>query len=184
MPCLLFLVSSQVFSQDLEPRRWSWLPTGANFLGFAASGSTGDIYLDPLLKATDATVDYALLGVNFIHTFGLFGKQARVDINAPYASAHWEGLLNDVPASTRRRGFLDPWVRFSINLYGAPALEGKAFQQYMAQHPINTTVGAAIIVIPPLGDYNSKRLINLGNNRWAVRPQIGVLHAHSHWEFE
>lgn len=180
----LFLFNGHAMAQDLEPRRWALLPTGSDFLGFAVGDTSGDIYLDPVIQVRDVKLEYATFGASYIHTFALWGKPVRIDVGVPYASARWEGLLNDVPASTRRRGFIDPWMRLSINLYGAPALEGQAFMRYMAEHPVNTTIGAAIAVIPPLGDYNSEKLINLGNNRWAVRPQIGALHAHNKWQFE
>jgi hypothetical protein len=180
----LLLLSNQGFAQELEPRRWSWLPDGSSFLGLAAGNSTGDVLFDPVLQLRDVKLDYATLGASYIHSFGFFGKPARIDINLPYASARWEGFLNDVPASTRRRGFIDPYLRLSINLYGAPVLKGKAFQQFMAEHPINTTIGAAIALISPWGEYRSDKLINLGNNRWALRPQLGVLHAHNKWQFE
>ena len=45
-------------------------------------------------------------------------------------------------------------------------------------------VGAAIAVGLPLGQYTSERLINLGTNRWTIRPQIGVVHSRGPWSFE
>ena len=186
--CLLFLVllglSQAIWSQDLEPRRWSRLPVGANFIGFAASDSTGDIFFDPVLQNRDVTLDYAVLGSTYIRTFGLFDKLARIDINVPYASGHWQGLHQGVPRSLRLRGFMDPRIRFSMNLWGAPALKGREFGQFMAENPVNTTVGAAVAIYAPLGEYRQDKLINLGNNRWTLRPQLGILHERYKWEFE
>jgi hypothetical protein len=75
-------------------------------------------------------------------------------------------------------------MRFSINLYGAPPLSGKEYVQYRREHPVTTTVGAGLQIRPPLGDYNDQWLINLGNNRWMIRPQLGVLHQRHKWQFE
>ena len=36
----------------------------------------------------------------------------------------------------------------------------------------------------PLGKYCDDCLINIGNNRWSVRPQIGVVHTRGPWSFE
>jgi len=49
---------------------------------------------------------------------------------------------------------------------------------------VNTTVGVAVGVAAPLGEYFSDKLINLGSNRWILRPQVGVLHQRGKWEYE
>ena len=36
----------------------------------------------------------------------------------------------------------------------------------------------------PFGQYNSDWLINLGSNRYVVRPQLGILHQRYKWQFE
>lgn len=66
-------------------------------------------------------------------------------------------------------------------LYGAPAETPQAF----AKSPkSNTVVGVAVALTVPTGDYNSGRLINLGANRWVVRPQLGVTHQRGNWTGE
>ena len=42
-----------VEAQDLEPRRWSHLPTGLNVFGLATGATDGDIFFDPVLRAED-----------------------------------------------------------------------------------------------------------------------------------
>jgi len=84
----------------------------------------------------------------------------------------------------RRRGLADARIRFSVNLYGAPALKGKEFQEYRARNPSNTTIGVAVAISIPTGDYNNQWLINLGSNRWIFGPQLGVLHQRKNWQFE
>ena len=71
-----------------------------------------------------------------------------------------------------------------MNLYGAPPLKGPAFAQYRAEHSTNTVVGASIAVTVPLGKYCDDCLINIGNNRWSVRPQVGVVHTSGPWSIE
>jgi hypothetical protein len=51
-------------------------------------------------------------------------------------------------------------------------------------HPVTTVVGAAVAITLPTGEYSSDQLINLGSNRWIVRPQLGVLHQRNQWEVE
>jgi hypothetical protein len=58
------------------------------------------------------------------------------------------------------------------------------FVRYRASHPVTTTVGAALSLTLPWGEYYSTRLINLGNNRYVLRAQLGVLHQRGPWQFE
>jgi hypothetical protein len=178
------LLCAQIQAQDLEPRRWSHLPTGLNVLGLGGGWTDGDILFDPVLRIQDATFELSIASLGYVRTFEWLGKSSRVDVSVPYAAGRWEGLVDGEFTSVRRRGFMDPRLRFSMNLYGAPPLKGAEFVQYRREHPVDTTIGAAVQVQFPFGDYNDKKLINLGNNRFYVRPQIGVLHQHYKWQFE
>ncbi len=178
--CLGFLAGPS-HAQDLEPRRWSHLPTGINFAGVGVGYVTGDIVVDPVLEIEDAGVDLYSIGASYVRTFGLFGKSARFDVKVPYVDGEWAGLLQGAPASARRIGFKDPSFRLSMLLAGGPALDREAFA---ASSRSNTVVGAAISVTAPLGEYFGDKLINLGDNRWIIRPQIGVTHTRGRWTYE
>jgi len=178
------LLASEMQAQDLEPRRWSHLPMGLNVIGVGTGWTDGDILFDPVLLIEDVTFDVYPLGVGYVHSFELFGKSSRVDLTVPLASGRWRGLLDGEFTQVQRRGFADPRVRFSINLWGAPPLKGKEYVQYQREHPVTTTVGASLQIRVPLGEYTSERLINLGGNRWVFRPQLGVLHQRGKWQFE
>jgi hypothetical protein len=71
-----------------------------------------------------------------------------------------------------------------MHLLGAPPLRGRAFLDYRAAHPVSTSLGAAVTVVLPWGEYFDNRLINLGGNRLVLRPSLGLLHQRGHWEFE
>lgn len=183
--CLLLLVGLEPASaQDLEPRRWSHLPTGLNVVGLVLGSIDGDILFDPVLLAEDVVFDLYVAGAGYVRSFDLLGKSARFDVTTPYAIGRWEGLVDSQYTSIRRSGFMDPRLRFSVNLYGAPALSGLEYLKYRQANPVNTTIGAALAVTLPLGDYDNTKLINLGNNRMSYRPQIGVLHQRRNWQFE
>jgi hypothetical protein len=171
-------------AQDLEPRRWSHLPTGTNVIGMGAAWTDGDIFADPVARIEDATFEMYTLNSSYIRSYDWFGKSSRIDFRLPYSYGRWEGLLDGQYASIRRHGFSDPSIRVSMNLYGAPPLKGMRFVQYRASHPVTTTVGAAVSLTLPWGEYYSTRLINLGNNRYVLRAQLGVLHQRGPWQFE
>ena len=180
----LAMASTNLFGQELQPRRWAALPSGINFVGVGTGWTFGDINFDPALLIEDAEVDLAVLAASYVRTFGLFGKQARIDIAAPYANGYWRGLLDGEPASVRRSGFADAQLRFSYNFFGATELGPKAFRQHMAENPVYTTAGFGLSLTMPTGEYRSDKLINLGANRWVIRPEIGVLHQRNKWQFE
>jgi len=180
----LLLLVSDAWSQSLEPRRWTHLPINHHFIGVVSGFTTGDISFDPTLQIEDATMDLYTLGAGYIYSFNLLGKTARIEANLPYAYGYWEGTLAGQAASTRRHGFADPSLRFSVNLLGSPALDGKEFANFRAAHPVRTLFGVALDLTLPLGEYYVDRLINLGGNRYVLRPQIGVLHQRPKWEFE
>jgi hypothetical protein len=181
---LLWFLASACHAQDLEPRRWTHLPTGLNVLGIGAGRTDGDIFFDPVLLIEDATFELYGLGATYVRTFEWLGKSSRIDVTVPYANGRWEGLLDGESASRRRSGLADPRIRLSMNLYGAPPLSGLEFLGYRNENPVNTTVGAALVVTVPLGQYNSDWLINLGSKRYVIRPQLGVLHQRQAWQFE
>jgi hypothetical protein len=174
----------QAAAQDLEPRRWTPLPTGLNVVGFGYGASTGDLLFDPVLLVEDAEVDLHILGASYVRTFDLAGRSARVDLLVPWVDARWKGLLDSVPTTVTRDGFADPRLRLSVNLVGAPALARSEFAGFMKSKPVNTVVGAALSFTVPVGDYLEDKLLNLGQNRYVIRPQVGVVHTRGRWSYE
>jgi hypothetical protein len=111
------------FAQELEPRRWSHLPTGKNFVGGGYSYTKADIFLDPVLRIEDVEMEIHTWAFKYIRTFELLQKSTRVDFIQGHQEGRWTGLVNGVPSSIKRSGLSDSVLRFAINLYGAPPLE-------------------------------------------------------------
>lgn len=176
---LTIIMSSTLLPQDLEPRRWTPLPAGTNILGVGYAYTSGDLGFDPLLELEDVDVKLDSLVVNYTRFFSLAGKLARLDVLLPFHRSKWEGLLAGEEASAKRTGMGDPRFRLSINLLGAPTPGTKAQKK-----PVNTVVGAAIAVTVPWGENYKDKLLNLGNNRYTIRPQIGVVHTRGPWSYE
>jgi hypothetical protein len=177
-------ISTSAFAEDLEPRRWSHTPIGLNSLALGYSYTEADILFDPALRLEDVEMKLHGWGLKYLYAFDLLGKTARVELTQGYAVGKWTGLVDGVRSSTERDGLTDTQVRFAVNLIGAPPLAGKAFQEYRAQPGLETIVGAAVVVQLPTGDYHADKLINLGTNRYTIRPQLGVLHNWDDWSFE
>ncbi len=47
-----------------------------------------------------------------------------------------------------------------------------------------TIVGFTFKLTAPLGAYDSDKLVNIGTNRWAFEPGIGLSHAIGNWRLE
>jgi hypothetical protein len=182
--CCLFVWAVPAAAQDIEPRRWAHIPTGTSFVALGYGLSEGDIFFSPILLIEDGNFDLHSFAASYVHAFDIGGKSARFDVVAPLAMGRWEGTVDGEYTSVRRHGLGDPNIRMSVHLAGAPSLSGKAWLEYQRQHPVNTIVGAAVSLKLPVGQYSSDRLINLGANRWVLRPQLGVLHQHNKWSLE
>jgi hypothetical protein len=88
--------------------------------------------------------------------------------------------LEGEPASTSRRGFKDPAVLFAVGLVGSPAVDLKEFVAYEE----GMIIGASVLVVAPLGQYDPSKLINLGANRWVFRPRLGFSGRLRKWTLE
>lgn len=178
---LLLIRVDTASAQDLEPRRWSQMPTALNFAGIGYGYVDGDIFFDPVLLVEDATFDMHAVAFVYVRSFGLLGKSARADFTLPYKAGRWQGTVDDEFIHFRRRGFGDARMRFSMLLYGGPA---QTMQEFVKSQKSNTVVGVAVAVSLPTGEYSEDRLINLGSNRWVIRPQLGITHSHGKWTSE
>jgi hypothetical protein len=181
---LILLTTGIAASQELAPRRWTPLPTGTNFVGGGYAFTWSDISFDPVLRIEDAKLKMHTFTLSYLRTFELLNKSARVEFKIPFQDARWTGLLDGNPASAHRRGRADPVVRLAVNLIGSPPLYGREFAKYHAAIGQETVVGVGLVVKLPLGQYDDDKLLNLGNNRFSIRPQLGVVHQIGNWSVE
>lgn len=177
--CLALVVSSTLSAQDLEPRRWNPLPSGTTILGITYGHSSGDVGFDPVLDLKDTKVKRDFLILGFTHFFTFYEKLLRFDALLPFHKAKWDGLLSGEPGSAERKGLANPLLRLSINL-----LDSDTSVSNDPKETINTVVGAGVAVGIPLGKYFEDKLLNLGDNRFTIRPQIGVVHTRGPWSYE
>jgi hypothetical protein len=179
-----FILAQPSLAQDIEPRRWSHLPLGGNFGGVVYAYTEGDIFLNPVLRIEDGEFEMNTAAIKYIRAFELLGKSARIDLLQMYQSGSWSGTFNGAPVATERDGWADTTLRFAVNLYGAPPLEGEEFIEYRKAAHCETIVGAGLVVTLPTGEYYDDKLINLGANRYTFSPQFGVVHTRGKWTME
>ena len=167
-------------AQEIEPRAYSNAPVGVNFFIGGYAYTRGGIATGDTLPITNPHLHTSNAVVAFAHVLDLWGMSAKFDAVVPYTwlsgSADYQG------AQVQRivNGFADPAFRLSVNLYGAPALSLPEFASYRQ----DLIIGASLRVFAPWGQYDASRLINIGTNRWAFKPEIGISKAIDAWTFE
>jgi hypothetical protein len=166
----LALLATVAHAQDLEPRAYSNAPVGFNFLVLGYAHTQGGLSFDPSLPIEDAklTTDSGVFA--YARTLDLWGKSGRLDIVAPYSQLSGSAAVAGQPTERHVSGFSEPRFRLSVNLYGAPALSMQEFAHYQR----DLVIGTSIQVSAPSGQYDPGRAINLGSNRWTVKPEIGI----------
>jgi hypothetical protein len=168
----LLLLAAPLSAQDLDPRAYAYVPVNGTFLVAGFSVSHGEVVTDPTLPLTDidATVETPSVGV--ARSFSLFGKTAQAFAGLPYSWAHVSGKLLGEEKETTRAGLSDMRLRFSVLVRGAPAATVAEF----AKAPRRTILGTSLTIVAPTGEFFSDKLINLGTNRWAFKPEFAVSH--------
>ena len=167
--CLL-LVAAPLAAQDLDPRSYAHAPVNGTFLVGGFGLSHGGVVTDPTLPVTDinATIETPSLGLG--RSFSLFGKTAQAFAALPYSWAQVSGKVQEEQTSITRAGLSDMRLRLSVLLRGAPA----STPAQLAKAPRRTILGASLTVSAPTGQFFSDKLINLGANRWAFKPEFAV----------
>jgi hypothetical protein len=169
-----------VQAQQLEPRAYSPAPIDLNIIGLAAYYTTGNVVTDPASPIQNLHARVEMLAPYYGRTFGLLGRQASITVAVPAADAEVTGDVFSLGRAVDRTGMMDPQIRFAMNLIGGPALKAEEFYKRVPE----TTLGASILVNVPLGQYDPVKLINLGTNRWACKPELGLSHPAGNWSFE
>jgi hypothetical protein len=166
--------------QELEPRAYSPSPSGVNFLGLTYLRSTGGVGVDPSLPLDNVSAEINIASLGYARTFGLLGRSASVGLVLPYSRADVSGDVFEQQRAVTRSGLADPRLRLAINLFGGPAVNR---EEFAAREP-STALGTSLTIVAPFGQYDSNRLINLGSNRWAFKPEIGVYQPLGPWSLE
>lgn len=168
------------FAQELEPGAYWAIPRGVNIVTAVNTFNWGDVAFDPSGPIEEASASVNTLALALTRAFSLAGRSANVGVAVPIVGGHLEGRYLGEPASVDRFGLGDPRLRLAMNLYGAPAMTPREFAAYRQR----LILGVSVTVAPPLGQYDPARLINLGTNRWSIKPELGVSRAWGRWVVE
>jgi hypothetical protein len=167
-------------AQDLEPRLYTNVPLGINFLGAGYGYSEGNVLFDPTIPLDNAAIeiDGPVLGYGRSVRLGPFsgkvdGAIARVCLDG---SADYQGER----VTRNVCGWTDARARVTVNFIGAPPLTRQEFASYRQ----DWVFGASLQLGLPVGDYDPARLVNIGANRESAKLEVGVSKTLEHWLLE
>lgn len=173
--CALLLVAAfaapgRADAQALEPRSYVNTPVGINFVILGYGYTDGDVAFDASSPIQDGKVHVHAGLLAYARSLDVWGLSGKFVAALPMANATGSAKLKGEERGREIFGLADPLLRFSVNLYGAPALT-------MAQYPTyqqDLIVGVSVQITAPLGQYDSEKLLNIGTNRWSFKPELGV----------
>ena len=172
----LFFFYTIANCQELEPRNYANVPKNMNAIGFTYGFLKGNVVTDPSLPLADFKITSNNLGLAYVRTFALANKLARIQVAAPFVIMAGTLKVNGRDTSGGRTGFADMRIRFGINFFGSPALDKKDFPAFQQK----TIVGISVVVSVPTGLYYTDKLINIGTNRWGIKPEVGISRRFKH----
>ncbi|HUC40087.1 MAG TPA: transporter [Gemmatimonadales bacterium] len=168
---VLALAPSLVGAQSLEPRLYLPLPTGLSAVVVSYTHLQGAVVVDAALPITDFRATLNMGAVGFAHAFGLSGRSAQLQVVAPFASGTARAVVAGQDTTRELRGPADPQLRLGVNVLGAPARR----RSELAGVRFGTMVGVSLAVTLPLGHYDTDRRLNIGANRWALKPEVALV---------
>jgi hypothetical protein len=177
---LMTLLPAAASAQELEPRAYSRAPVGTQFILVSDAYQSGDVLVDSSLPLREVSVRLNLASLGYGRVFGLAGRQANASVLIPYVRGRVSGTVFEQQREVTRSGLGDVRARFSMNFIGGPALSPKEFSAYKPR----ALLGASLTVIAPTGQYDPRRLVNLGSNRWSFKPEVGMAKPFGRWTLE
>jgi hypothetical protein len=167
--------------QELEPGAYTVSPVGINVLNVGYVLNDGDVTFDPSLPIEDGSATIHTTSISYARSVNIAGRSATALVALPIVDGHVEGTLDDVRAVADRFGTADLRIRVGVNLYGSPA---RGAAEFAKTPPSKLNVGASVTVVAPTGQYDPLKLINLGTNRWAFKPEAAIIRNLGPWMFE
>ncbi len=177
----IVLMAAPATAQELEPGAYTVSPVGLNILNLGYMFNDGDIAFDPSLPIEQGSATIHTATVAYGRSVDLAGRSSTLLVALPIIAGHLEGLYLGEPAVADRTGAGDLRIRVGVNLYGAPA---RRLPEFAKAPPSRINVGASLTIVAPVGQYDPQRIVNLGSNRWAFKPEAAIIRNAEAWMFE
>jgi hypothetical protein len=164
-------------AQDLTPRAYVIIPLHTNAVTLSDIFNDGHLLFDGTVPITGATGRLNVPAVSLYRALSVFGRSANITATLPYGVGTFKGTVLGAELSAYRSGLLDTVYRLAVNVKGGPAMNLGEMRQWRQK----TLLGVSLKVVAPTGQYDPTKLINLGGNRWAFKPELGYSRRIGHW---
>ena len=167
---LLLSGVAPVSAQELEPRTYTNIPIGLNYIVAGYNFSSGGVLFDPAIPIENANIKTHGTLIAYARSVKIGAMSGKVDVILPYAWLSGTAEFMGQPASRDVSGVCDARLRTSVIFLGGPALPLSGFKDYKQ----NFVMGASLQVYLPVGQYDPTKAVNLGTNRFSFKPEVGI----------
>ena len=167
------LCPPQVLAQDPPRTYWKYL-SGSDALPLLYESISGNSNpFDPSHNVQsnttfDATVEIA----GYAHTFSLFDRSAVATVLFTMGRLSSDVIVAGNTTREATNGFGDPMLELNVNLIGPPAQ--KTIPDMMRYEP-GFSLDVVCDLAVPIGEYDSNKTLNIGQNRWYGRVGLPVV---------
>jgi hypothetical protein len=168
---LIFCSPALVLAQGDGPRfYWKGL-SGTNaipVIGMSSGGNSNP--LDPAHTVIPGSnIEATMANAGYARMFSLFDRAAMLSVLVPMGRISGDLTLNGKAVSQSARGFGDPLFQLGVNIIGPKAM--KNIPDHIRYEP-GFSMDVIGSLVPPIGEYDDKSPVNIGQNRW--RGRIGA----------
>jgi hypothetical protein len=153
---------------------------GGNAVPLIVNSMSGNANpLDPSMAVTPgAKIDATLATAGYARTFSLLDRGGMVAVLAPMGRISGEVTAAGTTFNESARGFGDPMVEFNLNVIGPRAQKNLVdVLRYTPKFSVDVLADLAF----PIGEYDSSKPLNLGQNRWYGRVGLPVVWQLGSW---
>lgn len=177
---LALLCGVAAHAQELEPRAFAPNPTGVNFLVLGYTHTDGDVLLSATSPIDDFRIRADMYAAGIGGSFAVGSLLASAGLVLPYVDGIATGRVSGEDRKVLRSGGGDIRMRFTLSLLPGSALDPAEFSKHMP----DSTLAVSLVAAAPTGEYLDDKLVNIGTNRWAFRPEIGGTRRVGRWMLE
>lgn len=161
-------------AQAQVPARFYWKTlSGGNAVPVVFNSLSGNANpFDPThVVQANTTFDATMALTGYAHTFTLFERSAMAAVILPMGHVTASGTAAGLASSQTSSGFGDPMLEFTLNVIGPKAQNSiPDVLRYEPGFSLDVLADLAL----PIGEYDSSKTVNLGQNRWYGRLGLPV----------